>query len=194
MSYRKNKDVDEQLDIIIIRLRKLRERENESQEELAKAVDVTKSIIQNIEQNKSKLSLELARKIAKHYNVSTDYICGITNDMVAPRNILDMFCDYLSITQHHVKMKFPHEIPFISINKPLFDYLKIQDKAEQLKKQGVSDEVIDAWVRKEKKSSVNYLQETGDNIVKYALLSDRDIASDEVMALLEKAYNESAGE
>lgn len=194
MSYRKNNGIDEQVDIIIVRLRKLRERENESQGNLAAAIGVPTSTISNIEQSKTKLPLALAGKIAKHYHVSTDYICGITDDMVAPRNILDMFCDYLSLSQYHFKMQFPHEIPIISINKSLFDYLKTHVKAEQLKKQGVPAEVIDAWLKQEKEKAVNHLQEPGDNAVKYALLSERDITSDEVMSLLEKAYNESAGE
>lgn len=114
--------------------------------------------------------------------------------MIAPRNILDMLCDYISIDQLHITMQFSHEVPFISINKPLFDYLKSQSEAERAKrKKVVSDKMIDGWMQRVKKEAVNSLQKARDNIVKYALLSDRDIASDEVMALLEKSYNDSAG-
>lgn len=191
MSFRKNKESSEERSIIVVRLRKLREIHNESQEQLAEAIHVPKSKIQNIEQSKSELSLKLAGKIAKHYNVSTDYICGMTDDLVAPRNILDTLCDYISITQHSMRMQIPHEVPFISISKPLYKYLKIRDKAQQLKEQGVPDEVIDAWVGQEKQKAADSLQKATDDIVNYALLSDRDIASDEVMALLEKSFNES---
>ena len=44
------------------------------------------------------------------------------------------------------------------------------------------------------KKTLNSLQNTTLDTVKYALLSECDITSDEVMTLLEKAYNESAGE
>ena len=44
------------------------------------------------------------------------------------------------------------------------------------------------------KKTLNSLQNATLDTVKYALLSERDIMSDEVMTLLEKAYNESAGE
>ena len=71
MSYRESKTIDEQQSIIVIRLRQLRKLKNESQEELAEAIDEKKATIQNIEQSKSKLSLELAGKIARHYHVIT---------------------------------------------------------------------------------------------------------------------------
>ena len=39
MSYRESKTIDEQQSIIVIRLRQLRKLKNESQEELAEAID-----------------------------------------------------------------------------------------------------------------------------------------------------------
>lgn len=194
MSFRKEKEADEQIDISVIRLRKLRERDDESQEELAQAIAVSKSTISNIEQSKGKFTIQLARKIAEHYKVSVDYICGLTDDTEISRNILDELCDYLSLSQHHIKMQFPHEIPFLSMNKALFDYLKIQNEAKQLKERNVPDNVIDAWLKQVKIDTKSCLQKGDNNTIEYALLSACDIASDEIMALLEKSYNEKAGE
>lgn len=194
MSYRKEKEADEQFDISIIRLRKLRERDNESQDELATAIDVSKSTISNIEQGRGKFTVELVRKIAKHYKVSADYICGLTDDAEISRNILDALCDYLSLSQHHIKMQFPHEIPFLSMNKALFEYLRAQDEARQLKERNVPDDVIGSWLKEVKTATKRCLQKRDNNIVEYALLSACDMASDEIMTLLEKSYNKNAGE
>ena len=194
MSYRESKTIDEQQSIIVIRLRQLRKLKNESQEELAEAIDEKKATIQNIEQSKSKLSLELAGKIARHYHVSTDYICGLADDGTSAQNTLDTLCEYVSIERR--KLIFgdaaSHEIPFISINASFFNYLKNKTEAEQLRKKGVPDKVIDAWIREEKqKTEAVLLDETEKD--EYALLSQLYITDENVLRLLENAYNECGG-
>ena len=194
MSYRESKTIDEQQSIIVIRLRQLRKLKNESQEELAEAIGEKKATIQNIEQSKSKLSLELAGKIARHYHVSTDYICGLIDDGTSARNTLDMLCEYVSIERR--KLIFgdaaSHEIPFISINASFFNYLKNKTEAEQLRKKGVPNKVIDAWIREEKqKTEAALVDETEKD--EYALLSQLYITDENVLRLLENAYNECGG-
>lgn len=194
MSYRNSKTIDEQQSIIIIRLRQLRKLKNESQAELAEAIGEKKGTIQNIEQSKGKLSLELAGKIARHYHVSTDYICGLADDGTSAQNTLDMLCKYVSIERRKLVLgdAASHEIPFISINASFFNYLKNKTEAEQLRKKGVPNKVIDAWIREEKqKTVVALLDETEKD--EYALLSQLYITDENVLRLLENAYNECGG-
>ncbi len=194
MSYRDVKSKDESFSEVVKRIKKLREVNNESQEELAKAVNTTKYTIANIEQGKTNLALETAMLIARHYNVSIDYICGMGNDMTVPNNVLDTLCRYIMISAHTTHMKQAHKIPFISINKSLFDYLNVLDRAAQFKKDNVDDELISAWLEKEREKTLNFFQrESKEPFVEYALLSQRDIASDEVMELIENTYRESTG-
>lgn len=60
-------------------LKKLREEKGLKQEELAKILSVSPSAIGMYETNKREPNNELTIKIANYFNVSTDYILGITS-------------------------------------------------------------------------------------------------------------------
>lgn len=190
MSYRHSKSKSEELSEYAMRIKRLREEHNESQEELANAIYCTKFTIANIEQGKSSPSLETVKKIAQHYNVSTDFICGLSDNVTISTNVLETLCRYISLEIRRMSMSQSHEIPFISISKNFFDYLDALAKSEQFKK-NVPDEVINAWLEKEAEKAKISLRGEKNDTVRYALLCDRYISSDEVMALLEKTYRES---
>ena len=192
--YRHFEKKDEELSIFSKRIKKLRETHDETQKELAAAISFTKTTIANIEQGKSDPSLEVTTAIAKHYKVSVDYICGLSDDIWGSSAALDTLCRYISLDTENQAMLQTHEIPVISISKGLFDYLNVLVKAGRLKKEGVPDEVIDAWCEKEAEKAKNALRYKKDNSVKYALLSKRQISSDEILALIEKTYRECDGD
>lgn len=193
MGYRDSKSKDENLGEIPKRIKKLRQINDETQSELATAINTTKSTIANIEQGKSDPSLETAKNIALHYKVSVDYICGLSADMAIPSSTLDTLCRYISLDTPIRTVSQSHTIPVISVRKCFLEYLKVLNRAEQLKKGGVPDEVLDAWLEKETEKAKDLLRNENPNI-KYALLTTRYITSDDVLALLERAYNESSGE
>ncbi len=62
------------------RLRDLREDHDLTQNQLVKKLGMHKTTYTNYEQGKRDLPLEVAIKIARFYNVSLDYIAGLTND------------------------------------------------------------------------------------------------------------------
>jgi transcriptional regulator with XRE-family HTH domain len=64
----------------ITNLRKGKEKK-ETQQDLANAISVSKDLISKIEQGKANISIYNAIEIAKHYDVSLDWICGITKDI-----------------------------------------------------------------------------------------------------------------
>lgn len=60
------------------RLLKLREERNETQDQLAKAVGITRQSLSRYETNERTPNIELIYNIAKHYNVSADYLLGLS--------------------------------------------------------------------------------------------------------------------
>ena len=58
------------------RIIQLRKQQNLSQEELAKKVEVSRTIIGNYERNANTPSIEVIIKLAKVFNVSVDYLIG----------------------------------------------------------------------------------------------------------------------
>lgn len=62
------------------RLRDLREDKDLTQEELVKILSMHKTTYTNYEQGKREIPFNLAIRLAEFYNVSLDYIAGLTND------------------------------------------------------------------------------------------------------------------
>lgn len=66
------------------RIRDLREDKDLSQEKIAKVIKTTQQQYSKIETGKSDISGEKLILLAKFYNVSTDYILGLTNNPKPP--------------------------------------------------------------------------------------------------------------
>lgn len=62
------------------RLRDLREDNDLTQTQLVQKLNMHKTTYTNYEQGKRDMPFETAIKIAKFYNVSLDYLAGITNE------------------------------------------------------------------------------------------------------------------
>lgn len=62
------------------RLRDLREDNDLTQNQLVEKLNMHKTTYTNYEQGKRDLPLEVAIKLAKFYNVSLDYLAGLTNE------------------------------------------------------------------------------------------------------------------
>lgn len=61
------------------RIRNLRKNYGWTQQQLAEKIDVTKSAIGSYEQDRRKPSLEVLRKLADSFDVTTDYLVGKSN-------------------------------------------------------------------------------------------------------------------
>lgn len=61
-------------------IQKLRNSKGMSQQELADAIGIGRSTLANYEQNKREPNYKTLEAIAKYFNVSIDYILGLTND------------------------------------------------------------------------------------------------------------------
>lgn len=67
-------------------LKKIRQDNNLTQEELAKKIDTSRSNIANYENNKNMPSIEILDKLSKLFNCSTDYLLG-KSDVRNPEKI-----------------------------------------------------------------------------------------------------------
>lgn len=61
------------------RLRKVREEKGESREDLGKALGVSVSQISEMENDRKGTTLEKLTALSRHYNVSADYLLGLTD-------------------------------------------------------------------------------------------------------------------
>lgn len=61
------------------RLRKIREERGESREDLGKAIGVKISQISEMENGKKGTTLERLAVLCRHYNVSADYLLGLSD-------------------------------------------------------------------------------------------------------------------
>ena len=62
------------------RLKDLREDSDQKQETIAKILKITRQQYQLYESGKRKLPIDKLIELCKYYNVSSDYILGLTND------------------------------------------------------------------------------------------------------------------
>lgn len=62
------------------RLIELRKEKNESQETLAKLLNVKRTQISEMENGRRTTTIEKLARICEHYNVSADYLLGLTEE------------------------------------------------------------------------------------------------------------------
>ena len=62
------------------RLREVRKESGESREDLGKAIGVRISQISEMENGKKRTTLERLVILCRHYNVSADYLLGLSDD------------------------------------------------------------------------------------------------------------------
>ena len=67
-------------DIFCIRLKKLRKARGEQQVDLAAAIGIAQTQINAIENGKQGTSFDKLAAICQHYNVSADYLLGLTDE------------------------------------------------------------------------------------------------------------------
>lgn len=88
------------------RLKLLRREKNISAEDLANELNINKSTISRYENDKTEPYLPIVLKIAKYFDVSLDWIAGISNireSYITPNNILKL---YNSLSEEKKKEAF----------------------------------------------------------------------------------------
>ena len=69
-----------QKEIFCFRIKKIRRVSKESQVDLAEALKLSQSQVSAMETGRQTTTMENLYKICKHYNVSADYLIGLTDE------------------------------------------------------------------------------------------------------------------
>lgn len=72
------------------RIKELREDRDISQEELSKLLNISQQTLSQYENNKRKLPIDLLKKYAIIFNVTTDYILGINENESKIKNQINI--------------------------------------------------------------------------------------------------------
>ena len=153
---------DKTLKTVGERIKYLREKKGESQEKLGEAIGLSQNSISKLEKNKTQLTLENQCSLAKHFNVSHDYlISGKDEDSML--RLLERYIsmDYSSVTYENTHL----DCPILRINKTLFNYLVRTAKAKNDKY--IPEDIKKAWIEKE----IDLFYESNENYASHELTS-----------------------
>lgn len=143
------------------RLQELRKRENLTQEELAEKIDVSTPLITSIERQVKKLSLRNAMLIAKKFNVTLDWLYGLSDDTKdSASNVLATLKDIFDIDL---------EKKCIKVDENLANYLKGLSKAykaKSSKEYNLPEEAFNYWIEGIKKT-YNETPKSGEKTLYY---------------------------
>ena len=126
------------------RIKYLREKKQESQEKLGEAIGLSQNSISKLEKGETQLTLENQYNLAKHFNVSHDYlITGKDNNSLLMLLEKYISLDYSTISEGESIL----DCPILKINKTVFDYLMRTAKARHDKY--IPDDIKEAWIERE---------------------------------------------
>lgn len=89
-------------EIFANRLIKLRELKHITQEELAKALQVTRQSLSLYEKAERTINIDLLNRIAEYFNVSSDYLLGLS-DITTSDKDLKAVCEYLGLSERAIE-------------------------------------------------------------------------------------------
>jgi transcriptional regulator with XRE-family HTH domain len=72
--------MDNKSEIFGIRLKALRNKKGKSQEDVSKAIGISRPRYSHYENNHVEPDMDLIRKIANYHNVNTDYLLGVSDN------------------------------------------------------------------------------------------------------------------
>lgn len=168
MSEIKNKDIStrESNSAYTHKLDILRKRENLTQEEFAEKVGISAVLVSNMEKQVKKLSLTNAMEIAKQFNVSLDWLYGLSEDAKdSASNILVTLKDIFDIDLEQKCLKIDSNLA--TFLEELSNAYRIKSK----KANNVSDDAFKFWIEGIKKS---YNEKPKSDDITYYYLQSKD--------------------
>ncbi len=125
------------------RIKDLREKNSETQSVLASAINCNQNNIAKMEKGES-LTLANLDKIAKHYNVSLDYLCkGLDTTNVL--DVLEHFVGYdVAEIEGLDNTSNRHPVPHIRLSAYLYNYFKQKTLANR--QSNIPDPIKKEWI------------------------------------------------
>lgn len=108
---------DMALQVFSDRLKILRLNLNVTQKDFAEKIGITASALSSYENNLKNPSIAVAKKIAETFNVSIDWLCGLTNEM-NKENDIKTYSDLIRLFLKIQKLEMaPNGFTFMATNK-----------------------------------------------------------------------------
>ena len=181
-------DIKSSPEAIAKRIKELREKNGETQNDLAVALKCNQNNISKIESGKSLTSDNLIA-IAEHYDVSLDYLCK----GLGGANMLDTLSKYIqlyfSVRSGYTDDSNSITVPVMKLNKPLYDYL-IQVAASENDKR-IPPELKAQWIEIEIQKFNSRLQKDKyDDFVSFIPVDENTANhNNELMVTLSRSLN-----
>lgn len=99
---KKANKTDNYNNIFPTRLRKLMEKNNTKQSDLAKFLDISRQAVAQYKDGKAQPNIEMIVNIAEYFNVSSDYLLGITNVHTNDKD-LKFVCEYTGLNEDAIE-------------------------------------------------------------------------------------------
>lgn len=106
------------VDIFSNRLLELRNARNKKRQEVADDIGISRASLEYYEKGQRKPDIEVLTLLAKYYDVSTDYLLGLSNAKTTDRDI-KFICEYTGLSEKSVNILhyfYPYEIIVPTIN------------------------------------------------------------------------------
>ena len=140
------------------RIKYLREKNKETQKDLAEAINLSQDAVSKIENGRVELTIQNQLLIAEHYGVSHDFICT----GVGEQNILDILMQYLKLEYKEEKCGAESiKVPVLSINKVLYEYLLDMARIDYPYNQRMPAEIMTQWKQTIKEKSLKSIKKGG---------------------------------
>lgn len=177
------------------RIKSVRNRENLTQQKFAKEIDVSLDTIKAIELNEDKLSLDVALRIAKRFNVSLDYLFNITDFMNEDEILIDkafqaVFNPTIIRDEYELENigKFWIELMVLSVNEYLIKFLFESNKLENAFLNNELTEFDYNFKMEELKDKYYKALKDGGNITVPHILIPFDKVNNDINKILDKYY------
>lgn len=152
------------LSILSSRIKELRIKNSLTQRDLAKAINTTATSISAYETGLKTPSISIVKKIAEYFNVSLDWLCGVSDNQ--SNNGITTYADIIKllilIEQHiNLSLSFTTEqmydtfIDYATINfedKTIKSFIKEWQKIQELHSDNtIDDDLYQLWIDKQLK-------------------------------------------
>lgn len=169
-------------DAIGTRIKELRGNNGENQQDLAKAINSTQNNVSKMEIGKSQTLSNLIN-IAKHYNVSLDYLC-LGKEGIDFFDTLSKYIHY-DIRKISIASETTHLIPYMELNNSLYKCLRQLALANCNSE--MPEEIKKLWI----KDSINKFidstnSSTADTFIPFIPLSETILGNPEIVKNIEE--------
>jgi len=170
---------DTELEVFSARLKELRTSLNLTQSEFASKIGSTASALSSYEKKLKNPSVIVAKRIAEHYNVSIDWLCGLSNrksiefKIDSCSDLIKMLIriDERFLINPNIINNYPS---IVFLDSPMDEFFKEWIKMRNLLKESVLDiDVYNLWIEK---TLSKYKQKVLDSagVIEGAFQEDKD--------------------